>query len=79
MLTGVWKGIKHQQAIVMEQLAQIQETLNMLNYKEWYYTTAKKAGTYAVHSSIKDEDVPEEFREQRQLAKGLIPYSNNQP
>ena len=69
--------IKQQQAIVTEQLAQMQETLNMLNYKEWYYLTAKQAGTCAIHSSIKDEDVPEEFRAQRQRAKGFVPNSNN--
>ncbi len=64
--------IKHQQAIVMEQLTQMQETLNMLNYKEWYYTTAKQAGTCAIHDSLKDEDVPEEFREERRRAKGFL-------
>ena len=64
--------IKHQQAIVMEQLTQMQETLNMLNYKEWYYTTAKQAGTCAIHDSLKDEDVPKEFREERRRAKGFL-------
>ena len=64
--------IKHQQAIVMEQLTQMQETLNMLNYKEWYYTTAKQAGTCAIHDSLKDEDVAEEFREERRRAKGFL-------
>jgi hypothetical protein len=31
----------------------MQETLNMLNYKHWYYET------------LRDEDIPAEFREAR--------------
>lgn len=34
----------------------------MLNYKCWYYETAKAAGTTAVPKAMKTEDVPEDVR-----------------
>jgi DNA-binding transcriptional MerR regulator len=45
-----------------EQLAQLQDTLDILNYKCWYYETARTAGTTAVPKAMKTEDVPENVR-----------------
>ena len=39
-----------------------QDTLLMLDYKRWYYQTAREAGTCAVHDSLTPEQVPERFR-----------------
>jgi len=50
-----------QRKAVEEQLSQLQETHRVLDYKCWYYETAKKAGTTAVPRAAKTEDVPEEF------------------
>lgn len=69
--------IDRQREAVRQQMKQVQDTLDMLDYKHWYYETAKQAGTCAVHSSIKDEDVPEEFRGQRQRAKCMLSTSDN--
>ena len=54
--------IKEQRESVLSQMEQMQQTLNMLNYKQWYYETAQKAGTCSVHQTLKLEDIPEEFR-----------------
>ncbi len=54
--------IKRQQEAILLQMAQMKETLDTLNYKRWYYETAKQAGTCAVHETMKPEDIPEEFR-----------------
>lgn len=35
--------------IVEEQMADLQKTLDIINYKCWYYQTALEAGTEAVH------------------------------
>lgn len=55
--------IKEQQEVVRLQIEAIQENLKILNYKRWYYETAKQAGTCDVHKTMKPEDIPEEFRE----------------
>ncbi len=46
---------------VLEQIEQLKQTLDTLNYKHWYYETAKKAGTCNVHKTLKNEDIPKEF------------------
>ncbi|HHW02153.1 MAG TPA: MerR family transcriptional regulator [Thermoanaerobacterales bacterium] len=53
---------KKQKEAVEKQIAQLQETLELLKYKCWYYETAKNAGTCAVHNTIKLEDIPEDIR-----------------
>ncbi len=63
--------IDKQRESVLKQMEQMQETLDMLNYKHWYYETAKKAGTCAVHASMEENKVPKEFRNVREKAKGL--------
>ena len=37
--------IRQQQSVMKERIAQMQETMKILDYKEWYYVTAAKAGT----------------------------------
>ncbi len=54
--------IDRQRDAVLNQLEQMKQTLATLNYKHWYYETAKKAGTCAIHKKIKQEYIPVEFR-----------------
>lgn len=54
--------IDRQREAVLSQIAQMQETLKTLNFKHWYYETAKAAGTCKIHETMKPEDIPEEFR-----------------
>lgn len=56
------KLIDQQREAVLGQIEQLKETLTVLNYKHWYYETAKKAGTCAVHQNIDLDEIPEEFR-----------------
>lgn len=55
--------IDNQREAVLKQIAQLHETLDTLNYKHWYYETAKKAGTCDIHNIITQEDMPENIRE----------------
>ena len=53
--------IESQRDAVINQIEEMKEMLDMLNYKCWYYNAAKKAGTCAIHNDIQIEDVPKEY------------------
>lgn len=53
--------IDRQRERVLEQIAQLEETLATLNYKHWYYETAKEAGSCGVHDTLTMEDIPPEL------------------
>ena len=50
---------KRREALIQE-MANIQDLLGVIEYKCWYYDKACEAGTEA---NVKNMDVPEEFRE----------------
>ncbi len=62
--------IRKQRDEVCKQIAELQETMETLNFKCWYYETAKSAGTTAVPREMKLEELPEEFREIRKKLRG---------
>lgn len=62
--------IMKQRDEVSRQIAELQETMDTLNFKCWYYETAKSAGTTAVPRGMKLEELPEEFREIRKKLRG---------
>lgn len=55
--------IKSQRDSVIEQMKEMQEMLDMLNFKCWYYETAKEAGTCSIHdpNNIQLEEIPKEY------------------
>ncbi|MGN0468436.1 MAG: MerR family transcriptional regulator [Acutalibacteraceae bacterium] len=61
--------IKQKQA-VKEQIDELNETMKVLEFKQWYYETAKQAGTTAVPNNIAAEDLPENLRETRKKLRG---------
>lgn len=48
-----------------KQMADLQETMDTVNYKCWYYETAKKAGTTSVPDNMSDDELPEDMRKIR--------------
>lgn len=54
--------MQKQRETVQKQIAQMQETLAVLDYKCWYYETAKEAGTCSIHDGLANEDIPAQFR-----------------
>ena len=54
--------IEKQRQSVLDQQKQLEDTLLMLDYKRWYYQTARAAGTCAVHETLPPDQVPEQFR-----------------
>ncbi|HPJ88846.1 MAG TPA: MerR family transcriptional regulator [Thermotogota bacterium] len=53
---------REQQKVVEREIAELNEALDLLKYKQWYYEVAKEAGTCAVHDEINLEEIPEDFR-----------------
>lgn len=61
--------MKKQRESVKEQMAKLQQTLDTLDYKVWYYSTAEKAGTTALPRNMPEEQVPENLRAARRRLK----------
>ena len=62
--------ITKQKAAVQAQIAELEETLRTLEFKEWYYTTAKESGTTNVPRNLALDELPEQFREVRIKLRG---------
>lgn len=56
---------------VREQLRQLHETLELLDFKCWYYEAAQAAGTTAVPREMPLEEIPEQHRAARQRLKHI--------
>ena len=57
--------IIRQQEAVRKQMEDLQQTLETLDFKRWYYETARDAGTTAVPRNMALEELPEQYREVR--------------
>lgn len=62
--------ISRQKAAVEEKIATLNDTLHTLEFKEWYYTIAKAAGTTAVPRELPLDELPEAFQTVRLRLKG---------
>lgn len=59
-----------QRELVQKQMAQLQQTMDVINFKCWYYETAKAEGTTATLDSMPPEDFPEEYQDIRRRIMG---------
>lgn len=62
--------IKKQREAVNNKINKLQETLDTLDFKCWYYETAKSAGSTNVPRNMTLEEIPEKFREVRLKLRG---------
>ena len=60
-----------QREVIRQKMAELQETLDTLDFKCWYYETAKAAGTTAVPRNMPLEDIPEPYRTARRKLKEI--------
>ena len=60
---------RRQRQALEAQMAELQHTMSMVDYKCWYYETAQAAGTIDVPRDMPDSEVPEPFRAIRQELK----------
>lgn len=59
-----------QRELVKKQIAELNETLEVLDFKCWYYETAKQAGTTDVPRNMKENELPEQYRDVRKRLRG---------
>ena len=57
--------ITKQKESVKAQIAELEETLRTLEFKEWYYNTAKENGTTSVPRNMTLDELHEVFRDVR--------------
>lgn len=62
--------IEKQRSAVLAQIAELQQTLETLDFKCWYYETAKAAGTTDVPRSMSPDELPQRFRAVRERLRG---------
>ena len=62
---------RHQRRVLEQQMAELRHTMEMLDYKCWYYETAQAAGTLDAVQNIREEDVPRRFRAIRSELRGI--------
>ena len=55
---------------ILDQMQELQQTLDVVDYKCWYYETAKQAGNEEVPMNLPDEQLPEKLRAVRQRLRG---------
>ena len=62
---------QHQKEVLAQQLEELRHTMSMVDYKCWYYETAKAAGSAEVPKHMEEDQVPEQFREIRRELRTL--------
>ena len=60
---------EHQRQILQQQIKEMQHTMATIEYKCWYYQTARAAGTIDVPKNMPDSEVPQQFRAIRRELK----------
>lgn len=55
---------------ILKQMAELQQTLDTVDYKCWYYETAKAHGSEDVPKNMTYEELPEKFRAIRKRLRG---------
>ena len=63
---------RNQREVLRNRLAELQETMETLEYKCWFYETAQEAGTVAAPQNMTVEDIPEEHRKTYRRLKELV-------
>ena len=56
---------RHQREVLLDRMEELRQTLETVEYKCWFYETAKFAGTVTAPQALADDEVPERFREIR--------------
>lgn len=65
-----------QKRILQTQMEELQDTMDTLEFKCWYYETAKAAGTVDVLKNMSIDQIPERFRKVR---RNLLNMENDEP
>lgn len=52
----------HQKEVIHQKISELQQALDLVEFKCWYYETAKKEGTVDVPKNMTTEELPEKYR-----------------
>lgn len=63
--------IINQKVKVQKQIDELSEVLKILDFKEWYYTTAKENGTTEIPRDMSENELPDEFKSVRKKLRGI--------
>lgn len=63
--------LSRQREAVRAQMAELQRTLDMLDFKCWYYETALRSGTTDAVRNMPPEEIPEPYRAARTALRQL--------
>lgn len=66
---------EEREVAVKEQIAQLEEYLEFIQYKKWRYQVSQKAGTAAVHETMKEAEIPEDIRKIKEKVETLHHFS----
>lgn len=66
-----------QREVVKKQMEDLQETLDTLNFKCWYYEMAKEAGSTETPQNMPLEEIPEPYREIRRRMMQVPQFSED--
>lgn len=61
---------QRQRDAIREEIRQLEEILHLVDYKCWYYETAKDEGTLQLLAQRSDEVFPQEYQEVRRWLRG---------
>ncbi len=64
-LNSRFEIFRRQREIVEKEIQQLNETLNILEYKCWYYKNSSEKGSEESVKKLPDDKIPEQFREIR--------------
>ena len=67
----------HQRQVLLDQIREMQHTLETVEYKCWFYETAQAAGTTDVPIRMAEEEVPQRFRAIRRELHGEGPVKDD--
>ncbi|MBR0261123.1 MAG: MerR family transcriptional regulator [Selenomonadaceae bacterium] len=70
------KLFRDKYALLEDKLAKLEETPDAVRYKIWFYETAAKAGTVAVHDKLSPEEIPTEMQNIRARMKHVERLTN---
>ena len=62
---------RHQRETLLRQMAELQNTLNILDYKCWLYEQAQAAGSMEAVKDLGEDDLPERFHGVRRSLRSL--------
>lgn len=62
---------RKQKQVLEEEMRSLQHTLDVLEYKCWYYETAESAGTVDALKNISTDKIPPKYREIRRELSGV--------